>query len=91
MPKFKFREIHLPTGLVTENECEADSEANFLRHVNQWNIDGMGNYVYMALGINRHLDLPLAHDFSSRKTIKEMVRNPNDICNNNGYWVEVKP
>ena len=40
MREFCFVRLHIPTGQITRDKCEAFSELAFLRSLNQWNRSG---------------------------------------------------
>ena len=47
--RFKYISHNLPTGKRFEMEAEFDSETDFLRHLNDWNRCGGGNWKYSSV------------------------------------------
>ena len=93
MAKYTYRSNHLPTGLITETDMECSSKEAFLFLLNQWNTEAKGALIYTAakgqsLGVVHHSYAMGAHDFKGTRTIQEVVRTPEQIDKDGGYWTE---
>lgn len=49
MLKFKYRSLNIPSGQSFLSEIECLSENDFLRHLNDWNRRGNGNWLYFSV------------------------------------------
>lgn len=86
--RFKYQSIHFPTGIVSTMEGDFDSEADFLRYLNRWNVAGKGVYLYTADG--HAPKAHAAHDFKSHRTITEAKRDPRSVYAAGGWWTALE-
>jgi len=87
--KFTYTGHHFPTGRVSVTEGHFDSEADFLRFINKWNILGGGLYMYTARDPIHSPKGHVAHDFKSQRILSQGERNPNDVYTAGGFWTPV--
>lgn len=85
--RFKYQSTHLPTGVITETEVEADSEADFCVYLNDWNRTGNGIYRFVSAN---HISPRghIAHMFKETATIQEAKRTLSDVNDAGGYWTD---
>jgi hypothetical protein len=83
--KFEYMSRHFPTGSVCKQSGEFESEADFLRHLNKWNVQGNGIYLYTAQGITPkgHAALDLGGEIISQE------RTPESIIKAGGWWTDI--
>lgn len=86
--RFEYQSTHFPTGLVSALFVECDSEVDFFRHLNNWNLAGKGIYLYTAKG---HAPIGhAAHDHNSSYTITPVKRDPRSIRAAGGWWTPLE-
>ncbi len=86
--RFEYQSTHFPTGLVTKLFVECDSEVDFFRHLNAWNLMGKGVYLYTIKG---HAPKGhAAHDFNSSRTVTAARRDPNKVHQDGGWWTNLQ-
>ena len=84
--RFKYNTYHVPTNTFLEAEGDFFTEEDFLRHLNKWNKDGRGFYIYTSVdpiqpkGVhtvlgNAHLVLPPPNYIN----LKELIKYPDEL------------
>jgi len=86
--RFEYTSIHFPTGVVSELVVECESEVDFFRHMNNWNLKGGGVYLYTIGG--HAPKAHAAHDFKSARTVTAARRDPNKVHQDGGWWTNLK-
>ena len=73
MKRFKYISHHIPSGQRFEYEANFISEADFLRHLNKWNWQGGGEWVYRSENGAFPPQIPMT-DQSRGKRIEDQPR-----------------
>lgn len=47
--QFKYNTYHIPTNTFLEAVGDFTSQEDFLRHLNKWNREGCGRYIYTSV------------------------------------------
>ncbi len=82
--RFEFKTIYYPTGSVTITSGEFDSEVDFFRHLNYWNKQAKGMYLYTADYL-----FPVgcaALDIDNMTLVYPGTRNPHRVYEEAGWW-----
>lgn len=86
--RFKYTSLHHPTGIVSTMEGDFDSEVDFFRHLNKWNVMGKGIYLYTADG--HAPKAHAAHDFKTAKTVTPAKRDSRKVYEDGGWWTSLQ-
>lgn len=87
--KFEYQKNHLPTGTITRMFAEFMSAQDFLRFLNEWNVNGKGQYIYTATDRSFLSHSVCSHDFRSETIVQKPLRNMDDVNAAGGYWQPV--
>jgi len=82
--RFEYKTIYYPTGSVSITSGEFDSEVDFFRHLNYWNRQAQGMYLYTT---DYHFPVgSAALDIDNMSIIYSGTRNPHRVFEEDGWW-----